>query len=204
MNVKNLFDLNKYSAFLFDCDGTIADSMPVHLVAWNKALTKWNAKLSEAEHEEWAGRPTSVIVGLLNEKYGWSLNPDIISKEKEAAYHDLIDTIKPVHFIKEVLLEYHGQIPFAVVSGSPRDSVQRTLLQLGLAELFETILGAEDYSHGKPAPDCFLSAALHLQVEPSRCLVFEDADLGVQGAQAAGMNWVRVSGQGLDLKRSHF
>jgi len=204
MDVKKLIDLTKYSAFLLDCDGTIADSMPVHLVAWNRALEKWGARLSNAEHLTWAGRPTRVIVGLLNEEHGWTMDPEIVSHDKEAAYLDLINTVEPIPVVLDVIREFEGRVPFAVVSGSPRDSVMKTLKHLGLSEKFETILGAEDYPKGKPAPDCFLAAARNLAVAPARCLVFEDADLGVDAARAAGMQWVRVSAAGIDLAGSKF
>jgi HAD superfamily hydrolase (TIGR01509 family) len=204
MDVKNLIDLNKYSAFLFDCDGTIADSMPVHHIAWNRALEKWGARISEAEHYMWAGRPTAVIVGLLNEEHGLNMDPGAVSRDKEAAYLDLISTVEPVRAVEEVIRQYHGRVPFAVVSGSPRESVEKTLRHLGLADKFAVILGAGDYEKGKPAPDCFLTAARALQTAPERCLVFEDADLGVQAASAAGMGYIRVASEGLMLRESKF
>jgi HAD superfamily hydrolase (TIGR01509 family) len=203
MDVKKMIDLNKFSAFLFDCDGTIADSMPVHLVAWNRVLKKWGASISLADHLMWAGRPTRKIVGLLNEQHGLNMDPDVVSNDKEAAYMDLIPTVQPIAYVAQVIAEFHGRVPFAVVSGSPRESVEKTLRHLQLFDKFDALVGAEDYAKGKPAPDCFLLGAQKLHVNPASCLVFEDADLGVEAARAAGMHWIRVSAAGADLSASH-
>ncbi len=202
MDVKKLIDLTKYSAFLFDCDGTIADSMPVHLIAWNRALAKWGASISLAEHLTWAGRPTRRIVGLLNEEHGLAMDPEVVSHDKENAYLDLITTVEPIRAVAEVIRDFHGRVPFAVVSGSPRDSIEKTLRHLGILNKFEAIIGAEDYEKGKPAPDCFLKGATALHVDPTHCLAFEDADLGVEAARAAGMGWLRVSAEGFHLDQS--
>jgi HAD superfamily hydrolase (TIGR01509 family) len=86
----------------------------------------------------------------------------------------------------------HGDIPFAVVSGSTRESVTKSLTALGILDLFETLVCAGDYAHGKPAPEPFLLAASRLGVAPEKCLVFEDAEAGIQSAIAAGMAWVRI------------
>ncbi len=204
MDVKNLIDLGKYSAFLFDCDGTIADSMPMHQIAWNKALAKWGAEISEGEHYLWAGRPTKVIVDLLNKDRGLNMDAEVVSADKEQAYFELMPKLKPVAAVAEVIRNYHGKVGFAVVSGSPRESVQKTLAQVQLAGKFDVILGAGDYLEGKPAPDCFLLAADRLKVPPAKCLVFEDADLGVEAAIRAGMGYIRVSSGGLHIRDSRF
>jgi HAD superfamily hydrolase (TIGR01509 family) len=87
----------------------------------------------------------------------------------------------------------HGKIPFAVVSGSPRDSVVRTLETLNIRDLFEVLVCAGEYPRGKPAPDPFLIAAEKLGIAPADCLVFEDADLGIEAATAAGMQSIRIA-----------
>ena len=85
-----------------------------------------------------------------------------------------------------------GAFQWAIVSGSPRDNVQKTLRALGLIDRFDVLVCAEDYAHGKPDPEPFLTGAKLLQVAPEHCLVFEDADAGIASAKAAGMQWVRV------------
>lgn len=185
-------NLDPYLALLFDCDGTIADSMPIHLVAWNHALGKHGAEMPEDLHYEWAGRPTPKIVGMLNEKFSLNMPVDVVVHDKENKYLGLISTVQPVKGVLDVIRENHGRKLMAVVSGSPRESVIKTLAHLGIRDLFEVILGAEDYARGKPHPDCYLQAAKLLNVPPEKCLVFEDAELGVMAAQAAKMPHVKV------------
>lgn len=185
-------NLDSLEALLFDCDGTIADSMPLHLTAWNAALKTQGAHLPVDLHYAWAGRPSERIAEMLNEKFGWRLDPAKVSHEKEIEYLKILDQVTPVAQIVQIIDQYRGRKPMAVVSGSPVASIHKTLGHLGLLGVFDTIVGAEDYKRGKPAPDCFLEAAKRLNVKPGGCLVFEDADLGIQGAIAAGMAWAKI------------
>jgi HAD superfamily hydrolase (TIGR01509 family) len=185
-------NLDAYKALLFDCDGTIADSMPLHLKAWNLALKRSQAHLPEDLHYAWAGRPSERIAELLNEKFNWSLNPKQTALDKEEEYLAILHEVEPVLQIVEIIRQYHGKMTMAVVSGSPNASIKKTLGHLGLGKEFATIVGAEDYIKGKPAPDCFLEAAKRLKVNPYDCLVFEDADLGIQAAVTAGMDWAKI------------
>jgi HAD superfamily hydrolase (TIGR01509 family) len=182
-----------YHALLFDCDGTIADSMPLHLRAWNEALNPHGAHMTEQLHDEWAGRPTAKIVEMLNEKFQLHMPVEKTVDAKESAYLRLMPSVLAVPEVLDVIKEYHGKIPLAVVSGSPRASVIKTLSHLGLRDRFDVVLGSEDYSPGKPSPNCYLEAARRVGVTPERCLVFEDAELGVMAAQAAKMAYVRVN-----------
>lgn len=181
-----------FDAYLFDCDGTIADSMPLHLEAWNAALEPSGAHFREDLFYAWAGRSTEQIVALLNEQFGLSMDYREITALKEERYFSFLPRIQAIPEVIEHIHEAFPRIPLAVVSGSPRESVLTTLRNFGLEGYFRCVVGAEDYVHGKPAPDPFLLAARQLGVEPSRCLVFEDADLGIQSAEAAGMQWVKV------------
>jgi HAD superfamily hydrolase (TIGR01509 family) len=101
--------------------------------------------------------------------------------------------LKPVPEVLDIIEAEHGQIPFAVVSGGRHNSVVGSLTALGLMDRFQTIVGAEDYVHGKPAPDAYLIAAARLGVAPKDCLVFEDTDLGIEAATAAGMASVKIA-----------
>jgi HAD superfamily hydrolase (TIGR01509 family) len=182
-----------FHALLFDCDGTIADSMPLHLRAWNEALNPHGAHMTEQLHDEWAGRPTAKIVEMLNQKFNLHMPIEKTVDAKESAYLKLMPSVLAVPEVLDVIKEYHGKIPLAVVSGSPRASVIKTLNHLGLRDRFDVVLGSEDYSPGKPNPNCYLEAARRLAVPPEKCLVFEDAELGVMAAQAAKMAYVRVN-----------
>jgi beta-phosphoglucomutase-like phosphatase (HAD superfamily) len=196
-------DLNlpdgKYAAYLFDFDGTIVNSMPVHYQAWIKALAEWNCEFSEDLFYDWAGIPVAQIVERLNALHSISLPVQDVILRKEEIYLGLLPGIQTVPEVLHHIRLQQGQIPFAIVTGSARDSVLKTLAILGLTESFPVIVGHEDYTHGKPHPEPFLTAAKRLGVDPADCLVFEDGDFGIQAAEAAGMSWVRVpSRRGLE------
>jgi|SRR5579872_6601367 len=181
-----------FRAYLFDCDGTIADSMPLHYRAWKQALAEWNCVYPEELFYAWGGKPVRKIIADLNAMHGLAMPVDPLAARKEALYLAQLPQLKAIPPVMEHVLAQHGQIPLAVVSGSRRDSVTGSLTAIGILDKFDTLVCAEDYTHGKPAPDAFLLAAKRLNVEPSKCLVFEDTDLGIEAATAAGMASVRV------------
>jgi HAD superfamily hydrolase (TIGR01509 family) len=181
-----------FDAYLFDCDGTIVDSMPLHYVAWNRTLAEWNCTFPEDIFYAWGGRPVAEIIADLNREQGLSMPIEQIAKRKEAMYFDVLPTIQPIHEVLEHIHLSHGKIPFAVVSGSTRDSVTASLKALNILDRFETLVCAGDYKQGKPHPEPFLMAAERLGVAPERCLVFEDTEMGIQSATAAGMASVKV------------
>jgi HAD superfamily hydrolase (TIGR01509 family) len=115
-----------------------------------------------------------------------------VVERKEHYYRESIPQVEPMHDVVALVREFHGTMPMAVASGGHRDLVERTLVALGIHDLFEAVIAAEDYERGKPAPDPFLKAAERLRVEPQHCLVFEDTETGEQAARAAGMAWVMV------------
>jgi beta-phosphoglucomutase family hydrolase len=181
-----------FQAYLFDCDGTIADSMPLHYVAWKETLAEWGCAFDEELFYAWGGKPIREIIATLNELNSLQMPVDAVEKRKEKLYCELLPQLKAVPEVLEHIQDQHGRIPFAVVSGSRRNSVVSSLTALHLLDKFDTIVGAEDYQNSKPAPDAFLLAANRLGVAPEHCLVFEDTALGIQAATAAGMASVRV------------
>jgi len=181
-----------FQAYLFDCDGTIADSMPLHYKAWKQALAEWNCDYPEELFYSWGGKPVRKIIADLNEMHGLQMPVDALATRKEALYLAQLPQLKAIPPVLEQVEKQYGRIPLAVVSGSRRDSVIGSLTALNLLDKFDTLVCAEDYKHGKPAPDAFLLGAQRLNVEPSACLVFEDTDLGIDAATAAGMASVRV------------
>jgi HAD superfamily hydrolase (TIGR01509 family) len=181
-----------FRAYLFDCDGTIADSMPLHYQAWKKALEEWNCDYEESLFYSWGGKPVRNIIADLNKMHGLNMQVDALAEKKEAFYLEQLPQLKAIPEVLEHIEAQYGRIPFAVVSGSRRDSVVGSLTVLGLLDKFDTIVTAEDYKNAKPAPDPFLLAADRLGIPPKDCLVFEDTDLGIQSATAAGMASVLV------------
>jgi HAD superfamily hydrolase (TIGR01509 family) len=181
-----------FGAYLFDCDGTIADSMPLHYLAWKKALGEWNCEFGEELFYAWGGMPVAEIISTLNEKHGLNMPVETVSRRKEGLYFELLPQLKAVPEVLEHIEAERGRIPFAVVSGSTKESVVASLVSLNLLDRFEIFVCAGDYKKSKPDPEAFLLAAARLGVAAEACLVFEDTEMGIQAAQAAGMASVRV------------
>jgi HAD superfamily hydrolase (TIGR01509 family) len=181
-----------FQAYLFDCDGTLADSMPLHYRAWKKALGEWNCDFDEKLFYQWGGMPVTEIISTLNQRHGLNMPVDAVSLRKESLYYQLLPELKPVPEVLEHVEEAYGRIPFAVVSGSTRESVMKSLESLKLLGRFNAMVCAGDYEKSKPDPEAFLLAAKKLGVAPESCLVFEDTEMGIQAAKAAGMASVKV------------
>jgi beta-phosphoglucomutase family hydrolase len=181
-----------FEAYLFDCDGTIVDSMPLHYVAWKTVLAEWGCAFDEELFYSWGGMPVAEIIAALNVRHGLTMPAEEIARRKEGMYYNILPELKAVPEVLEHIHMSHGKIPFAVVSGSTRDSVTRSLNTLGILDRFETLVCAGDYTKSKPDPEPFLIAAERLGVKPEDCLVFEDTEMGIQAATAAGMASVKV------------
>jgi HAD superfamily hydrolase (TIGR01509 family) len=181
-----------FQAYLFDCDGTIVDSMPLHYATWTQALADWNCVFEEALFYAWGGKPVAEIIAALNEMHGLRMPIDDVLRRKEALYHEHLPRLQAVPEVLEHIAHSHGRIPFAVVSGSTREAVTASLELLNLLDRFDVLVCAGDYQRAKPDPEPFLLAAARLGVDPAHCLVFEDTDLGIQAATAAGMASVKV------------
>jgi beta-phosphoglucomutase family hydrolase len=184
--------LGPFRAYLFDCDGTIVDSMPLHYIAWKRALAEWGCEFDENLFYEWGGKPAVEIIATLNKMNGLNMPVEALAERKENYYFELLPQLEAIQEVLEIIHARHGQIPFAVVSGGRRNSVINSLTTVGLLDKFDTIVGAEDYKNSKPAPDAFLTAAARLGVEPQDCLAFEDTDLGILAATSAGMAAVKI------------
>ena len=181
-----------FHAYLFDCDGTIVDSMPLHYIAWKTALAEWGCEYPEDLFYQWGGKPIREIVGELNRMQGLSMPVEEVAHRKEGLYYELLPKLTAVPEVLEQIKAQHGRIPFAVVSGSTRESVVKSLEATHLLDKFDVLVCAGEYRNAKPAPDPFLLAAEKLGIAPEKCLVFEDTDLGIEAATAAGMQSVRI------------
>jgi HAD superfamily hydrolase (TIGR01509 family) len=181
-----------FQAYLFDCDGTIVDSMPLHQIAWSKALAEWNCEFPERLFYSWGGLPVVEIIARLNQQNRLSMPVESVARRKEELYYEILPQLQGVPEVLELIAAQHGKIPFAVVSGSTRDSVTQSLKALHLLDKFDVLVCAGDYSKGKPDPEPFLMAAKKLGVPPETCLVFEDTEMGIESATAAGMQSVKI------------
>ena len=181
-----------FEGYIFDCDGTLADSMPMHYKAWCAALKEHEYDLPEALFYEMGGIPSERIAEILNERHGYSLDPVETARIKEELFMQMIPQIAPIDPVVSIVNELHGKAPIAVASGGGREIVHKTLTALGIIGKFDAIVTFEDCARGKPHPDPFLLAAQRLGVPPEKCLVFEDTRAGIDAARAAGMQWVLV------------
>lgn len=182
-----------FRAYLFDMDGTIADSMPLHYIAWKQALAEYGCPLfPEDLFYSWGGMPVREIVATLNQRHSLSMPIEELAHRKEGLYYELLPKLTAVPEVLEQIEEAHSRIPFAVVSGSTRESVTKSLDILGLSDKFDVLVCAGDYKNAKPDPEPFLLAAQKLNVPPASCLVFEDTAMGIEAATAAGMQSVRI------------
>ncbi len=184
--------VRRYEGYIFDCDGTIADTMPIHFRAWTRALTEAGGQFPEELFYEWGGKPTDVIVAQLNKLYGLSLDVATTVRQKEDYYLQMLSGVQPVEPVLKFARALQGTVPIAIASGGHRELVEATLNTLGILGMFDAVVCAEDYVHGKPAPDPFLEAARRLGVAPAGCIVFEDSPTGIEAAEAAGMDHVFV------------
>jgi len=183
----------RFGAYIFDCDGTLADTMPLHYVAWKRIVGEHGGNFSEELFYAMGGRPTRQIVELLRDEHGVRfLDVHKVLEQKEEYFLEQIRDVKPIEEVVQIARGLYKTAPLAVASGGFRKYVEITLDAIGIRSLFDTVVCAEDYARGKPFPDPFLEAARRLRVTPGECLVFEDSEPGVQAAEAAGMQCVFV------------
>ena len=183
-----------FAGYIFDLDGTLIDSMPIHYVAWDAAMRQAGLAepLSEDLFYSLGGVPTRRVAELIGQHYGLKVDGEQVFHAKEAFFVEKLAAVKVIEPVAAVARRVALTRPEAIASGGPRDVVVRSLEVSGLNPLFPVVVSADDVAHGKPSPDMFLLAARLMGVSPERCLVFEDAEPGMRAAEAAGMAWVRV------------
>jgi HAD superfamily hydrolase (TIGR01509 family) len=177
---------------IFDCDGTLADTMPAHYRAWTATLAPYGLVFSEEKFYSWGGIPSHRIVTRLAAEQQREVPAELVAREKEAAFLRYLDAIQPVPAVVEIARRHRGQLPMAVASGGFRPVITRILTQLGILAWFDAMVTAEDTERHKPEPDVFLEAARRLHVPPRACAVYEDTDLGLEAARRAGMKAIDV------------
>ncbi|MDO4461219.1 MAG: HAD-IA family hydrolase [Bacteroidia bacterium] len=179
---------------IFDLDGTLLNSMPLHWFAWQASFRRYNVELDHAEFMTLAGKPIEKIAAHFIEKFHLENKTNVkdIIDEKDRVVWDEIDKIEPIASVVSVAKSYFGKLPMSVGTGADRRRAEHMLKAAGLIEMFPVIVPAEDVANHKPAPDTFLRCAELMGVAPEHCLVFEDAISGIKAAEAANMKWIRV------------
>jgi HAD superfamily hydrolase (TIGR01509 family) len=183
-----------FQAYIFDCDGTLVDSMPLHYIAWVESLQQHDAPFEFTEEVFYAhaGIKEQDVVKILNAQYGTNIDPVSVDELKMEIFSKRIPEVQPVRPVAEFAKSLAGRFPMAVASGSEEPTVRGCLEATGLIHLFETIITPKLVKHGKPAPDMFLLAAERMGIRPSECLVLEDGNSGLEAAKAAGMQAVFI------------
>jgi HAD superfamily hydrolase (TIGR01549 family) len=179
-------------ALIFDCDGTLADTMPLHWLAWQAITSRHNVIFPEDRFYALGGVPSRHILQMLREEQRLSIDPIAVSREKEEEYLKLMAQVGPIHEVVEIAKEHAGKLPMAVASGGTKPVIEKVLRHLEIRDLFGAVVTSEDVLHQKPAPDIFLEAARRLGVAPEHCRAYEDTDLGLTAIRTAGMDAVDV------------
>jgi HAD superfamily hydrolase (TIGR01509 family) len=187
-----VWQLQDHDALLFDCDGTLADTMPAHYRAWLHVTEAHGIAFDEDRFYSMGGRPTRDIVATLARERGIEIDLDHAVHMKETSFLAQLDRIEAIDPVVDVVLRSRGRVPMAVVTGGYRNVCLQILERVGIADCFDTIVASEDTSKHKPDPDPFLEAARRLGARPERCVVWEDSDLGIAAARAGGMQWIDV------------
>ncbi|MGA2801750.1 MAG: beta-phosphoglucomutase family hydrolase [Verrucomicrobiota bacterium] len=177
---------------IFDCDGTLADTMPLHWRAWQIVTQRYHLHFPKDRFYASGGMPSRDILRSLAKEQGRSLDHIAVAHEKEEAYLPMMAQIEPIHAVVEIARANHGKIPMAVASGGSQKIIGMVLDHLKIRHLFDAIVTNEMVKNQKPAPDIFLEAARRIGVEPKFCRAYEDTDLGLQAIRAAGMEAVDV------------
>ncbi len=184
--------MGEVKALIFDCDGTLTNSMPLHYRAWRQILDPINVEFTEDRFYELAGMPgRNVFTEVAGDQFSAETIEELLAT-REDLFFELLGEIEPVAAVVEVAHEAFGKMPMAVASGSVRESVERQLKTLGIRSWFDAVVTAEDTKRHKPHPDVFLEAARQLDISPHLCRVYEDSDLGIEAAKRAEMAWVDV------------
>jgi beta-phosphoglucomutase family hydrolase len=183
----------EFGGYIFDCDGTLADTMQLHYRAWTRLVGELGDSFPEELFYESGGKPTVQILRMLRDEHGLKVDDvEKAAERKEGYFLEMLPEVKPIEPVVAVVRRWYGIKPLAVASGGFRKQIEQTLDALGIRSLFNAVVCVEDYVRGKPFPDPFLEAAKRLKVPPADCVVFEDSPLGVQAAKAAGMECVFV------------
>ena len=184
----------KPRGLIFDCDGTLVDSMPLHWRAWDTVCKRHGIEFSEKRHYAMGGIPSRKILAMLKEEQGLDFDPDEVSREKEVAYLPLMSQVGLIEPVVAIAREHHGRIPMAVATGGRKQFIRPLLERLEIADWFSALVTSDDVANPKPAPDTFLKAAALMGVPAEECRAYEDTELGMESIRAAGMEAIDIRG----------
>ncbi|NMG08846.1 HAD family phosphatase [Brasilonema sp. UFV-L1] len=192
INNKSILPVPPYTALIFDCDGTLADTILLHFQTWASAMRPFGFELTKEWFYEQTGLSATELIKTINDTFSYKLDPILVTNSKEKLYRELIHTVKEIQAVTDIVRTHHRKIPMAVASGSNRSIVEATLNVIGLLTFFETVVTIDDVGRGKPSPDIFLLAAERLKVSPEDCIIYEDSNGGLEAARRARMRAIDI------------
>ncbi|WP_299727632.1 beta-phosphoglucomutase family hydrolase [uncultured Endozoicomonas sp.] len=187
-----LSKLQRYDAIIFDMDGTLIDSMPSHLDAWKKTSEIHGFPYDRQWHHSLGGVSTERTAEMISDRYNLALDTNKVAETKRQSLEDIFQGPVLIEETYQVLLAAEGKKKLAVGTGALRGDALALLNEVGVLDRLDTLVTVTDVNNGKPHPETFLKAAEQMGIEPKRCLVFEDTELGRQAATSAGMDCVLV------------
>jgi HAD superfamily hydrolase (TIGR01509 family) len=192
MILPSIVPIPLYKALIFDCDGTLADTLPVNFQTWSAALQATGADISEDWYYQYCGTSAKKMLQILKDSFGYQFDSESVIAKRQKHYQSLVNTVTEVRAVAEIVRSHHGKMPMAVASGGERIVLEATLNNISLRKYFDVVVSIDDVERGKPEPDIFLLASERLGVAPQDCIVYEDSDEGLEAARRAGMRSIDV------------
>ncbi len=183
----------KAKALIFDLDGTVANTMQNHFMAWRNAVSPYGIDFNAALFMSLTGMPRLATIEKLNEMFGTKMIPLEVGNAKSKYYRKFAHLTKEISIVTDVIRKYHAVLPMAIGTGSTKIGAKETLETTKMDTYFDIVITADDISNPKPHPETFLKCADFMGVKPEDCVVFEDGILGMQAAEAAGMIVIDVN-----------
>jgi HAD superfamily hydrolase (TIGR01509 family) len=198
----NRIDLTPYrfEALIFDCEGTLVNTAPLHFRSIQRAFASQGLEISESWYRDRLGFSRKPLFDAFEREFDVTLDHEAAEALSESVFASIVHEVQESPVVASIVRKYHGEMPMAVASGGQRFLVEATLKACGLLGLFDAIVTVDDVQEGKPSPALFLEAANRLHTNPALCLVFEDSDEGVEAAKRANMAAIGVRASLSDSK----